>query len=276
MATSRFAKAMGVAKEIETFTENWLREITTVPLTPPGDLTAAPRTPPVPQPAQLRAQTKAHAKPQGSKWVAELATDIDSPQYEPFGECTPTELEPSPCSPPSLGEPPCSPFLGEPEPPSSEPCAPRPSQGPQGPQMSPCSPCSPWQAPLPPRPSRRVDSRVHKRFVDQDELMELRAEQAVARHVGVGWKHRGPAGPEAESKHDTWRGQKYRPGSQRWANNGGTRAWWYNAYYPLKRKAADSGREADKRALRDWLESNPMPEKPSGSKGSGKGDESAE
>jgi hypothetical protein len=91
--------------------------------------------------------------------------------------------------------------------------------------------------------------------------MELRAEQAIAGHVGIGWKHRGPAGPDDANKHDTWRGQKYRPGTQRWANNGGTRSWWYNTYYPLKRKASESGKEEDKKTLKQWLHDNPMPEK---------------
>jgi hypothetical protein len=106
--------------------------------------------------------------------------------------------------------------------------------------------------------------------------VELRAEQGAAWHVGISWKHRGPAAPDDANKHDTWRGQKYRPGSQRWANNGGTRAWWYNTYYPLKRKASESGKEEDTKTLQQWLLENPMPEKStkgaSNMSGKGKGD----
>ncbi len=91
--------------------------------------------------------------------------------------------------------------------------------------------------------------------------MELRAEQEIARRIGIDWKHRGPTAPEVEDKHATWRGQKFRTGSQRWANNGGTRSAWYNTYYPLKRKANDSGNEVDKKRLQQWLAQNPMPEK---------------
>jgi hypothetical protein len=100
--------------------------------------------------------------------------------------------------------------------------------------------------------------------------MELRAEQAIARRIGIDWKHRGPTAPEVEDKHATWRGQKFRPGSQRWANNGGARSAWYNTYYPLKRKANDSGKEVDRKRLQQWLAQNPMPEK-STSSGSGGG-----
>jgi hypothetical protein len=94
-------------------------------------------------------------------------------------------------------------------------------------------------------------------------------EQAIAGAVGAGWKLRGPAGPDEASKHETWRGQKYRTGSGRWANNGGTRAWWYNVYYPLKRKASES--EGDRVRLQQWLQDNPMPEKSTKDDSSSKG-----
>ena len=94
-------------------------------------------------------------------------------------------------------------------------------------------------------------------------------EQAIAGAVGAGWKLRGPAGPDEANKHETWRGQKYRPGSGRWASNGGARAWWYNTYYPLKRKASES--EGDRVRLQQWLQDNPMPEKSTKDDSSSKG-----
>ena len=53
------------------------------------------------------------------------------------------------------------------------------------------------------------------------------------------WQDRGPTGPQERTK-DTWRGQKWRPGSERWANNGGANKIWYVGFI----RARDEGPEA--------------------------------
>ena len=197
-----------------TFTESWMQDL--------AFLAAIPSTPKVRH--KLLAQTKTLAKPkrtqsspriQGSPSpcaVRRRHERVRSPT-----PCPPTELERSPslCSP-------CT-EIDEPQPPTSPPTrptrCPQPTSCPPPTEMSPCSPCDPCspcspcseqdlQPTLPPRPSRRAgDTRVHKRQVAKEELEELRMEQAIAGAVGVGWKHRGPAGPDEANKHETWRGQ---------------------------------------------------------------------
>jgi hypothetical protein len=77
---------------------------------------------------------------------------------------------------------------------------------------------------------------VHKRQdITAEELQDLHDEADAARSCGIGWKERGPPGPPADDPTATWRSQKWRPGSSRWANNGGTNKQWYSRYYAAKR-----------------------------------------
>ena len=55
-------------------------------------------------------------------------------------------------------------------------------------------------------------------------LKALREERAAAEALGLDWQHRGPPGPSMGGP-STWRGQKYRENSGKWANRGGNAPW---------------------------------------------------
>ena len=88
-----------------------------------------------------------------------------------------------------------------------------------------------------------------KRAVSIDELINLRAEEAVAVSMGIKWQHRGPKGPTAQGAPPNapteWRGQKWRSGSgggeERWGNAGGSRNWWFQMEAKAKRRAKREG-----------------------------------
>jgi hypothetical protein len=82
-----------------------------------------------------------------------------------------------------------------------------------------------------------------------EQLMDVKAEAAVAMQLGLSWPERGPAGPSEESS--TWRGQAWRQGSERWANRGGAKKEWFTAFYKAKRQGKD--------ALAAFLAENPKP-----------------
>jgi hypothetical protein len=82
-----------------------------------------------------------------------------------------------------------------------------------------------------------------------DELADLRAESEVARQLGLSWQQRGPP---VSTTDGTWRGQKWRESSQRFANRGGSKRSWYEGYYRAKRDGPA--------ALATWLANNPKPE----------------
>ena len=64
-------------------------------------------------------------------------------------------------------------------------------------------------------------------------VTELRDERSSAEEHGLKWRQRGP--PPSDDGHDTWRGQQYRKGSERWANRGGkNREWWASFYKATK------------------------------------------
>ena len=58
----------------------------------------------------------------------------------------------------------------------------------------------------------------------------MKHEQATAIEEGVPWDMRGPRGP-ADDGPRVWKGQKFREGSQRWANGGGRKKQQYVQYY---------------------------------------------
>ena len=71
------------------------------------------------------------------------------------------------------------------------------------------------------------------------QLVELRAEQAVANAMGLGWKERGPPGPE-QGGPEEWRGQRYRASTGRWANRGGKWRDWYGGLYRARAKGPEA------------------------------------
>ena len=66
----------------------------------------------------------------------------------------------------------------------------------------------------------KVAPRPTKRKVDEMEQADLRAEAHAAKDMSIPWQQRGPGAPIDNSQQ--WRGQKWREGSQRWANSGGS------------------------------------------------------
>ena len=86
----------------------------------------------------------------------------------------------------------------------------------------------------------------HKRDVSRKELIELRNEEDVARDMNIKWQKRGPPPDMAK----TWRGQKYRPNTQRWGNSSGKNKKWWAEYYEAKNRGQ----------LRQFLRDNPKPD----------------
>ena len=76
-------------------------------------------------------------------------------------------------------------------------------------------------------------ARVHRRQVGLGELVELKAEEAIARALNVAWQRRGPPGPENGGP-PRWRGQRYRPTTGKWANRGGRNQEYYRQLYANK------------------------------------------
>jgi len=74
------------------------------------------------------------------------------------------------------------------------------------------------------------------RDVPAEEIRELKAEGAVAKSLGLKWEQRGPPGP-SDGGPATWRGQRYRPNTGQWANNGGRNKEFYTWFYSFKKGA---------------------------------------
>ena len=84
------------------------------------------------------------------------------------------------------------------------------------------------------QPSQESHWAHQRTSISAEELQDLRDESAAAHSLGIGWKDRGPPGPPEDDPTATWRGQKWREGSQRWANGGGSNREWYKMYYKAK------------------------------------------
>ena len=96
----------------------------------------------------------------------------------------------------------------------------------------------------------RPDCQPFKRAkIDACELADLRAEGKAAKDLNIPWQQRGPPGPPKDIPHATWRGQRWREGSQRWANNGGTNRDWYKHYHSIKK-------QNNRAAMQTFLEEN--------------------
>ncbi len=68
------------------------------------------------------------------------------------------------------------------------------------------------------------------------------SEAAAAKYHSVPWDMRGPAGPK-QGGPSTWMGQRWREGSQRFANRGGQRREDFAAYYAsLRRQSKGEGK----------------------------------
>ena len=144
----------------------------------------------------------------------------------------------------TLGESPVSPNTPE-EDPSAVRCVGEPSSSGGHASSPPSSSAVPVGSQKHQRQQQPVRSR--KRCVSEVELADLRGEQAAAESLGLTWKERGPPSEYCE----TWRGQKFRPGSNRWGNSGGRHKEWRTGYYRAKGKG--------KAALQEFLASNPKP-----------------
>ena len=58
--------------------------------------------------------------------------------------------------------------------------------------------------------------------------VSLKEEKAMAEDLGLRWQERGP---KAEGRPDRWRGQRYRPGTGKWANRGGQNRDFFKKKY---------------------------------------------
>ena len=68
-----------------------------------------------------------------------------------------------------------------------------------------------------------------------ESFRDTSVEMEVAKACGVPWDIRGPPGPQ-EGGPRSWRGQKFREGSQRWANRGGKNKDLWKEYYNMKNR----------------------------------------
>ena len=79
----------------------------------------------------------------------------------------------------------------------------------------------------------------------------LKSEERVAREMSLRWQDRGPPPECLPEGQTTWRGQRYRPKSGKWANRGGATKDWHTGYYRAKQQGED--------AVRQFLAENPHP-----------------
>ena len=74
----------------------------------------------------------------------------------------------------------------------------------------------------------------------EKELVDLKAEGKVAKKMNLPWQERGPPPPPpGQESGATWRGQKFRKNTGKWANNGGKQKIFYNWYYGIKKDGGD-------------------------------------
>jgi len=66
--------------------------------------------------------------------------------------------------------------------------------------------------------------------ISEEDLQELRHEELLARSHHISWQDRGPPGPN-QGGPETWRGQRFREGTGKWANRGGQWREYYRGYY---------------------------------------------
>ncbi len=115
------------------------------------------------------------------------------------------------------------------------------------------APPSSSAAPWPPASSAASSSGAKRKNSNYtyEQVLDLRAEESVARELGLRWQDRGPMREHHDS--DTWRGQQWRESSGRWGNRGGVARDWYVAFYKAKRQGPQ--------AMSDFLANNPKPTK---------------
>ena len=82
-------------------------------------------------------------------------------------------------------------------------------------------------------------------FEEQRNLLWLAAERQAAEEAGIPWQQRGPPGPAGPSD-ETWRGQRWRKNTHRWANRGGKNKELWDAYYKTKKKDEGKGKGKSK------------------------------
>ena len=85
-------------------------------------------------------------------------------------------------------------------------------------------------------------SGPRRKQMSDAELIESAAEADVAHELGVPWSERGPVGPD-QGGPSTWRGQRFRHGTQRWGNRGGKYREYYKLLYSGKGKGKGKGKD---------------------------------
>ncbi len=101
--------------------------------------------------------------------------------------------------------------------------------------------------PMSPPPGEWNTAESSRGSADEEYISAQRDETEMAKMFGIPWKLRGPPGPEAPDE-TKFKGQRWRQGTQRWGNRGGSRRQWYGAYYSALStgaSAAEASNHAD-------------------------------
>jgi hypothetical protein len=83
----------------------------------------------------------------------------------------------------------------------------------------------------------------HGRRVSEAEYRDLRMEREAGIDTNTKWRHRGVNPDQNPGAPMTFRGQRWRPGSQRFANSGGTDRAWHKGYYIAKKRGEAAAQE---------------------------------
>jgi hypothetical protein len=94
-----------------------------------------------------------------------------------------------------------------------------------------------WQPQVPYEPTT---SASHDQWYawpgwDADSWRASQEETEHAKQNDIRWQDRGPL-PQHEN--ERWRQQRWRPGTERWGNRGGSRRGWYGVYYAALKAGA--------------------------------------
>ena len=77
----------------------------------------------------------------------------------------------------------------------------------------------------------------HEGAFDMDlDWEDAQEESAAAIKHGIRWRHRGPEPPQSPTEY--WKGQRYRPTTQRWSRRGGRKRGFWDLVYAAMREGA--------------------------------------
>lgn len=161
----------------------------------------------------------AASSPWPSGFWANAADEVDAPNL--LEASPPKRRSPPPAAPPpptkrARGGTTVANLAAPQTPPNSAPARLPAGLRASGSQQAP--PLQPEPAAPLPQPRRPLSSTSYS----QQELEDLRAESEVARENCIPWRERCPPGEAGQ----TWRGQQWREGPQRWASRGGANRGW--------------------------------------------------